>query len=141
METINHENNDLENSLKESQAVIEANKEAPKKRGRKKKELIVEPPKPELNMKETELAISHVVGFSGTLLSQMTKFKGFEFDDEELAIIGKQGAECAKYVIPVINPMYMAIGALSLTLLSSYGLKYYAYKLHLEELKKEKKDK
>ena len=105
----------------------------PNKRGRKKKLETISQPVKVLTASEYSQMIGPVIAFSGSYMATAAKWDGFKFSDEETNMLAAQAGEVAVELAPAIATREGKIIAFSLTAICIVGMKYMAYKDHLNE--------
>lgn len=89
-----------------------------------------------LSKEQYAQALAGVFQISGMFMVKATKFEGFALDAEEIQSLSLQGAEVCDLCMPSIDPKTLAIGGFALSVVGVYGMKYMAFKAHMEQQKK-----
>lgn len=81
-------------------------------------------------------ALSGVFVVSGMFLTKFSGFDGFAMSEEEVQTLSIQGAEVCDLCMPSVDPKTLAIGGFTLSIAGIYGMKYLAFKEHMQAKQK-----
>jgi hypothetical protein len=135
---------DLEKVLQDSKVSLETEIKE-KKRGRPKGSTTaastIKPTQTKVSPETYKQMLAAVIGFTGEFLATGSKFEGFKFSPQEIELLSTQGSEVCAEFLPQIDSKYVKLGAFTLSVVSIYGMKYYAYNEHYQKIKKQEQSK
>jgi hypothetical protein len=127
----------LETILNQTTQEYQTSKEdpQPKKRGRPRVNKEAQAEKISQDNHEQILQYERMMGaileFSGSYLSTATGFEGFKLKPDEKKLLSAQGAEVMQEFAPMIQGKYVKLGIFATSMVSVYGMKFYAFQTEL----------